>query len=170
LRRRTTFSSSSMPNAECYQWATKPKRVGNALPRTTYTDALFVQILGTVENSAELLACLEFLRAVKFRFVCTASSPSCYTTDLLPSSFSLSSEIRFSQQMTEDFPAIRFDGGVLAGLLLVPLAPNGSDFIVSALLTVVSNSSLIFSIRQVFFRKGLLQQVHYISPSLPVQH
>ncbi len=76
------------------------------------------KILGPVENSQEVMAALQYLRLKRL------------TT------------IQISQDLRRDFPDIRRNFDMIAGLLLVPLSREGRDFIV-------------------FFRHGQLQQVHW---------
>ena len=65
-------------------------------------------MLGTIENIQEALAMLEYLKLRRLSTITT------------------------SQDIVADFPDLHFEPGfqVLAGLLLVPLSNNGSDFIV----------------------------------------
>lgn len=78
------------------------------------------KVLGTLEQSQEALAMLEYLRMRRLTSVMT------------------------SQDVRVDFPDLRYPPGfkVIAGLLLVPLAVGGQDFIV-------------------FFRKGQLKEVKW---------
>ncbi|KAH8707515.1 hypothetical protein GQ44DRAFT_763612 [Phaeosphaeriaceae sp. PMI808] len=66
------------------------------------------KILGDLENPQEALALLEYLRMRNIQSIMT------------------------SMDITEDFPDLRYPPGfhVIAGLLVVPLAINGTDFIV----------------------------------------
>ncbi|KAI9759244.1 MAG: Light-sensor Protein kinase [Chaenotheca gracillima] len=78
------------------------------------------KILGKLEQSQEALAMLEYLRLRRI------------------------TSVQSSQDLNEDFPDLRYPPGfhVIAGLLLVPLAVSGTDFIV-------------------FFRKGQQKEVKW---------
>jgi len=79
-----------------------------------------VKILGQIENLQECLAILEYLKVRKITSVTS------------------------SQDIKEDFPDLVYDLGskIVAGMLLVPLTPNGVDFIA-------------------FFRRGILEEVRW---------
>ncbi|KAL5118617.1 hypothetical protein ACEQ8H_003468 [Pleosporales sp. CAS-2024a] len=78
------------------------------------------KILGQLDSAQEALAMLEYLRMRKIQSVMT------------------------SMDITQDFPDLRYPPGfhVVAGMLIVPLSANGTDFIV-------------------FFRKGQLREVKW---------
>lgn len=78
------------------------------------------KLLGSLENSQEVLAILEYLRVKKFQ------------------------DIQITTNVVSDFPDLDYPSGfqVVAGMLMVPLARAGQDFIA-------------------FFRRGQLQHVHW---------
>jgi light-regulated signal transduction histidine kinase (bacteriophytochrome) len=78
------------------------------------------KMLGQIDNIQESLAMLEYLKFRRIRSVTT------------------------SQDVTEDFPDLIYRPGflILAGMLLVPLSPSGTDFIA-------------------FFRKGVIKEVKW---------
>jgi light-regulated signal transduction histidine kinase (bacteriophytochrome) len=78
------------------------------------------KMLGQIDNIQESLAMLEYLKFRRIQSVTT------------------------SQDITEDFPDLIYRPGflILAGMLLVPLSPSGTDFIA-------------------FFRKGVIKEVKW---------